>query len=146
MVLVILVIVAGFLRETLFVRIEWYEMVRAEGAIPPEHSWLFGFLENLSYTQLKICRYAFTLFFILVFYALCLMMVKWFFPALSKRIVHFVFIGVFSAAVLVFSLGFITGQQAGFYSLARYMAGVIETPLVVILLVPILGAAKKLDQ
>lgn len=146
-VLVGLVILLGYLRDVLFVRITWYEKVQTEGAFPPAPHWLFQFLANLSYRQLIITRYIFTAVFIGFFYGTSWLMVKWFFYSRENvRIVLLVFAAVAGVAIITTGLGWLTGHTHGFYAITRYTIGIIETPVVVMVLFPLFWASRKFHQ
>lgn len=146
-VLAALVVLMGFLRETIFVRIEWYEKVVLEQADPPSRHWLLGFLEHFSYRQLEISRYVFTLVFILVFYVLSRIMILWFFPSVANiKLTNLVFIAILFLATLFMLAGYITGYRAAWYSIARYTLNLIETPLILFLLFPLFWVGRKIHQ
>lgn len=138
LVFVLLVIIAGFLRETLFVRIHWHEMVFTENAYPPEPHWLFSFLKSMDLHQLLVTRYVATMFFIVAFWLLSLLMLKLFFPGQKMKLIHLIFICVFVAGFFLFSLGYILPWKRSLYEIARWDIGLIETPLIIILLFPVL--------
>jgi hypothetical protein len=137
-VFVLLVIIAGYLRETFFVRVQWYEIVVQGNATPPQPYWLFSFLEKMSLQQLIVTRYIATLLFIAVFWGLSLLMIRLFFSAKGFKTVHVVFIIVFGAGILFFLVGYILPWKKSLYEMARWDIGLIETPLIIILLFPFL--------
>jgi len=142
-----LVVLMGFLRETLFVRIEWYEKVVLDQAEPPSRHWLFGFLEHLSYRQLEISRYVFTLVFVLIFYMLSRFMIRWFFPSGTNiRLTNLVFISILFLTALFTLAGYITGYRIAWYNVARYTMNLIETPLILFVLFPLFWVARKMRQ
>jgi hypothetical protein len=147
LVLIGLVVLMGFLRETLFVRIEWYEKVVLDKADPPPPHWLFGFLEHFSYRQLEISRYVFTLVFVSVFYLLSRLMIRWFFPSSTNiKLVNLIFIGVLFLAGIFTLAGYVTGYKMAWYNIARYALNLIETPLILFLLFPLFWTARKMPQ
>ncbi len=142
-----LVILIGFLRETYFVRIKWNEAVIEGTAYKQAAFWLFTFLENLSLNQLTIAKYIGTIFFVLAFWGLSLLMIKLFFTNQNYyRLIHFVFILVLSFGLLVYAIGFLFAKNQEFYSFSRWIIGFIETPLSIAILFPVLWITRNKTQ
>ncbi|HLP10781.1 MAG TPA: hypothetical protein VK177_02555 [Flavobacteriales bacterium] len=137
-VFALLVIFTGYLRETFFVRVQWYEIVARGNATPPESYWLFSFLEKMSLDQLITTRYVATIFFIGVFWGLSMLMIKFFFMGNGFKTVNIIFLVVFGAGFFFYCLGYFLPWKKSFYELARWDIGLIETPLIIILLFPLL--------
>ena len=144
-ILIGLVVLMGFLRETLFVRIEWYEKVVLDQAEPPSRQWLFGFLEHFSYRQLEISRYVFALVFVFVFYVLSRIMIRWFFPSVTNiKITNLIFISTLFLTTVFTLAGYVTGYKMAWYNIARYTLNLIETPLVLFVLFPLFWVGRKM--
>ncbi|HYG52237.1 MAG TPA: hypothetical protein VD905_15105 [Flavobacteriales bacterium] len=132
------VVVAGYLRETLFVHIAWHEAALTDKYFSPEPHWLFPFLKNMDIRQLLITRYVATVFFVIVFWALSMLMIKFFFPNQSMKAIHFIFACVFTAGFFLFLMGYVLPWPKSLYEMARWTIGLIETPLIIVLLFPFL--------
>lgn len=142
-----LVVLFGYLRDTLFVRIAWHEKVITRGAFPPEPHMFFNFLFDFSLGQLVWARYVFTGVFTTIFFGLSWIMIKWLFNHPNNfRILYLVYAGVIGLALLVFGFGWLTAQQPAVYPLLRYTTGILETPLIVILLFPLLWGTQKFNS
>lgn len=142
--LVLLIVLAGFLRETYFVRISWCQAVVSGKAIAPESHWLFSFLESFNLTQLTVAKFAGTCFFVLVFWMLSLLMVKLFFDEKRNyKLVHLLFAIPFAIACFIYTIGLLPLGIIHFYQVSRWIIGVIETPLVIMLLFPVLWVRSK---
>lgn len=146
-IFVFFIVVAGFIRETLFVRITWYYAVATGAADPPPGNWLFSFLQSCSAEQLMNLKYIFTLVFMLVFMGLSLLLVKWFFHQPSNyKLVFYVFAGLFIVAAFLFLCGYVFPAREQWYAFSRWTMGVIETPLCIILLYPVFWLKRQSDQ
>jgi hypothetical protein len=141
---ILLVVFTGFIRETYFVRIAWCEAVVSGQATAPQSHWLFYFLESFSSGQLSTAKYIGTLFFILVFWLLGLLMIRWFFKSSANfKLVHFAFLIPFCTGTLIFTLGLLFPGQKSFYDISRWIIGLIETPLIIMILFPAMWVKEK---
>lgn len=137
------VILAGYLRETFFVRVKWCEAV-LDGASRPGSFWLYSFLDTLNYDALQVTKYIATCIFIALFFCLSVLMVKLFFTnAYNYKIVQTVFATVFACGILAYALGYIIPYREECYELSRWIIGVIETPLIIAILFPLFWVLKK---
>lgn len=140
-----LVVLTGFFRETFFVRIAWCEAVVTGQATAPKSHWLFSFLESLSMNQLQVAKYSGTIFFIIAFWLIALLMVRWFFTVRSNFILtHFIFIIPFCLGTLIYACGLFLPGEKYFYEISRWMIGLIETPLIIMLLFPLYWVKAKM--
>ncbi len=137
LIFVVLAVLVGFIRETFFVRIGWNEFRLTDNTFAPESFPLLGFLDSLNAKQLLYSRYLGTFFFTVIFWLLTILMVKWFFPDKSNyRIAHLVFFCVFVLSAILHLISMPLGLHLSVFPIARWMMHCLETPLILLLLLP----------
>ena len=134
--LVILFILAGFFRE--FVFVNWNEQIRVtyyhspDPNVAPSMQWLSG----LSYSALYWLKWPLTLCFSLVFAGLAVLIIKLLFSNRSYNLITlYAYAAIFTASFLFFGFGWLIGFRESSYEIARFLAGIIETPAMLIILI-----------
>jgi hypothetical protein len=134
--LVLLFVATGFFRE--FVFLNWNEQMRVsyyhspESYVSPSMQWLGSF----SYGTLYWLKWPLTLFFSVLFAAYSLVIVHVLFRDKKyNRIVLWAYASVFATSLLFFAGGWAFGVREFTYDIARFLAGIIETPAMLIILV-----------
>lgn len=136
---ILLVVTAGYLRETFFVRIKWYEAVQSGIAYPPESFPLFSFLETLTLSQLFTAKIIGTIAASILFWLLAVLMIKWFFNKSQEyKLIHLIYLTLFLLGIFVYAIGKYIFHANGFYEFSRFLFGFIETPLGILILFPVL--------
>jgi hypothetical protein len=138
--LVALYIVLGFFREFIFMNIN--EQIRVtydtvylhrptESYVAPSMSWLSGF----GYPTLYYSKWALTFITTLLFALLASVTIKNAFE--DKGLVKITWIAygaVFLAGLLFYLGGSLTGNRESTYDIARFLAGLTETPALLVIL------------
>lgn len=143
--LVLLFILTGFYRE--FVFLNWNEQMRVtyyhspDPHVAPAMQWLGSF----SYEALYWLKWPLTLFFSLIFAGYTILAVHLAFRDKKyNRIALFSYAAVFLASFLFFGIGWMLGVRDGTYQIARFLAGLIETPAMLIILMASFMIHRKL--
>lgn len=133
----IVYVAIGFFREFVFLNVNEQSRVTYYHADDSQVAPSMRFLEHLSYTTLYYAKYPLTLFFSAIFALLACLVVRLLFG--ERKYVRFtllIYAGVFLLSLLFFAIGKLTGQPESFYEIARFIAGLVETPALLIVLVP----------
>lgn len=104
-----------------------------------------GFLKNCDLQTLYILKWLFTFIYAIVFWLLCLLLVKWFYTsAVNYKLTHFVYLALFALSFAAYSLGYLISELQDYaYSFSRYLLGAAQSPLVAMLLIPVFMAKKS---
>lgn len=134
--LIAVFICVGFFRE--FVFVNWNEQIRVtyynspDPHVHPMMQWMSGF----SYSSLYWLKWPLTMFFVILFAALSLLIMQFLFRDRTyNRITLYAYAGIFFLSFLFFGLGWLLGLREAAYPIARFMVGMIETPLLLIILI-----------
>lgn len=143
--LLVLFVCAGFFRE--FVFVNWNEQIRVtyyhspDPHVHPTMQWLAGF----SYEQLYWLKWPMTLLFSALFAGLATGIVHFlFFSKSYNRITLYCYGAVFLFSFLFFGLGWLWGFRDIAYPVARFLAGLIETPAMLVVLIAAFLLHRKL--
>lgn len=135
-VLAILFILTGFFREFVFLNVN--EQMRVtyynspDPHVAPSMQWLGAF----SYTTLYYMKWILTLGFTVIFALFAAFIVQTIFR--DKRLVRISLVAyfvVFFTSFLFFLSGALSGNPETTYAIARFLAGIIESPAMLIILV-----------
>lgn len=133
--IVVLFICTGFFRE--FVFLNWNEQMRVtyyhspDPHVAPSMQWLGSF----SYATLYWIKWPLTLLFSVVFGLYTLLAVHLSFANRQyTRITLLTYAALFVASFLFFAFGWMFGARDACYEIARFLAGLIETPAILIVL------------
>lgn len=133
--LIVLFVGTGFFRE--FVFLNWNEQIRVtyyhspDPHVHPIMQWLGGF----SYEALYWLKWPITLFFSVAFAGLSILIVHRLFNNRTyNRITLYAYAALFMLAFLFFGFGWLLGFGNATYPIARFLAGIIETPTMLIIL------------
>jgi hypothetical protein len=134
--LIAVFICLGFFRE--FVFVNWNEQIRVsyynspDPHVHPMMQWLSGF----SYEALYWLKWPMTLFFSVLFAGLSWCIIHLLFGNKAyNRITLYAYIALFVASFLFFGIGWLFGVPDAAYPIARTLAGMIETPLLLLILI-----------
>lgn len=133
--MVVLFICTGFFRE--FVFVNWNEQIRVtyyhspDPHVAPVMQWLSSF----SYEALYWLKWPLTLFFSALFAVYAFIIVQLLFGDKNySRIVLLSYAAVFTASLLFYAAGRLLNLGEATYEVARFLAGIIETPAMLIIL------------
>lgn len=133
--LAILFILTGFFREFVFLNVNEQMRVTYYNSPDPHVAPSMQWLESFSYTTLYYMKWFLTLVFTIVFALLGSFIVNTIFR--DKKLVRLSLIAyasVFFASFLFFLVGAISGNTEATYAIARFLAGIIESPAMLIIL------------
>ena len=137
--LVLAYLVTGFFREYLFVHLNeqrrviynlFYRHLLPDSPMPQPH-WMWRF----DYFELTRAKWMLTLLFTLVFAGLAAFTVRIAFGNKNYvRMTLLVYAGVFVAGWVVYLIGSVSGKSEELYDVARFLAGLVETPAMLAIL------------
>lgn len=134
--IVVLFIVTGFFREFLFMNIN--EQMRVSYYTSPDShlssslSWLTAF----DYDTLYYLKWPLTMVFAAIFGAFSALAVYVVYA--NKKLVKITWLAysiVFGMSLAFFGIGLLTGSRETTYAIARFLAGIIETPAMLVILI-----------
>ncbi len=134
--LVLLFILTGFFREFVFLNVNEQMRVTYYNApdtfVAPSMQWL----ESLSYTSLYYFKWILTAVFILIFAGMAAVIVQLIFQdkKLIRIAVH-TYLLIFSTSFLFYLIGALFSNTETTYAIARFLAGLAESPALLIILV-----------
>lgn len=145
LLLVLFYIITGFFREFIFLNINEQSRVTyyhdTDSHVAPALQWLSG----LSYATLYYSKWILTLVFTVFFAFLASVIIRlWFNDKKLVRISWIVYAITFAAGLLFYAAGFLTGDVASTYDIARFLAGLTETPAMLIILLASFMAMKRI--
>lgn len=133
--LAILFIITGFFREFVFLNVNEQMRVTYYNSPDPHVAPILQWLGSFSYTTLYYLKWLLTLAFTMVFALLAALIVHILFR--DKKLVRLSLIAysaVFFASFLFFLSGVIFNNGETTYAIARFLAGIIESPAMLIIL------------
>ncbi|MBN4051358.1 hypothetical protein JYU16_00930 [bacterium AH-315-M05] len=136
-ILAILIIAMGFLREFLFVNINYhlqflyYHMERSYMAES------LNFLRSFTYDELYKIKWILTILFTLVYLFFTCLVIKLLFHG-KKCVLRtiYIFAAIIFISFIFYTSGYLINQDAIGYRLARICMGVVQSPLPLIILIP----------
>lgn len=144
--LVVLLIVLGFLREFIFVNtnsVLYSKYYNEDYKIHP----FFNFYKSFSYSAIYAGKWILTAFFIIAYFALqyffCKQLLK---DNITQKwlLLFYVFLVILSA--LTFGIGWIAGSMNQGYTFSRIFLGILQSPLPVMFVLPVHYFSKKLNK
>lgn len=145
--LILFYISAGFFREFIFLNINEQSRVTyyhdTDSHVAPSMQWL----SQLSYATLYYSKWVLTLLFTAFFAFLASVIIRlWFNDKKLIRISWIVYAIIFATGLLFYAAGYLTGDVANTYDIARFLAGLTETPAMLIILLASFMAMKRIGQ
>jgi hypothetical protein len=143
-VIVIYLILIGFFREHVFVNVNYQSSKlfyhdSFDYSLPSDMKWL----ENFSYKQLYYFKFPLTFVFTLLYFLPAYLTVKRFFPGKKHpQLTLLVYAFLFILALFVFGIGLLFGGYEKCYSVSRYLMGFVQSPLLMMILVPVFMITK----
>jgi hypothetical protein len=133
--IILLFVLAGFFREYVF--LNWNEQMRVtyynspDPHVSPAMQWLSAF----DYSTLYYLKWPLTFLFSVLFAGLSVTAVHvTFHNKIYNRITWLTYAGVFAAAFLLFAIGWLLNEREATYTISRFLAGLIETPVLLAVL------------
>lgn len=128
------IVMLGFLREYLFVNINWIYLTLTNGrmnAARPE----FQFLIHWSPTEINILKLGLTFLFSVLFFWVTYLIIKCYYQNKKyNQIVVFTYAGILLIALLLFAVGKLTGYHERLYGPIRTLMGMVQSfmPLMIL--------------
>lgn len=142
--LIALYIATGFFREFVFLNINEQSRVtfyhQTDSHVASSMQWLSG----LSYSTLYYAKWPLTLLFTAYFAFIAAAIVKkWFADKNLVKITLLAYAITFSAGLVFYLAGSLTGYRESTYEIARFLAGLTETPALLVMLLASFMALRK---
>ncbi|MEZ4720821.1 MAG: hypothetical protein R2813_02970 [Flavobacteriales bacterium] len=131
-----IVVITGFIREFTFVNINEQLAYLYYDHDVSGMSQILGFLDGLSYNQLYWFKWILTPAFAAVFWLETMHCLKQLFGDYSFKEVSFLFIVLFSAAIILFGSLWILDSAANGYTQALFIMHLAQSPFPLMLLIP----------
>lgn len=128
------IVLLGFLREYVFININWIYLTLTNGRMNAARDE-FMFLVDWSPAEIVILKWTLTLVFSLLFFLITLLTVKIYFANRTfNQIVLFLFAALFSIAGLLFIIDELAGQNNVLYGPIRTIMGLVQSfiPLMIL--------------
>ena len=136
--IVVLFLLLGFLRDFLFVNINYQASIAYYNA-PNEHYMptSLNFIETWSYKKLYYTKWLLTLVFAVVYSTITFGSIKYFFKQKSYNKIT---LGIYLLLVVIafssYLFGLFFNEYIKGYSIARQIMGLVQSPLVLMILLP----------
>lgn len=143
-VLALTAVLLGYLRDSIFKTIN--ALLRAwdldQDFFLPNY---LTFLENFEYNTLTNLKWALTLVFSILYLFLSIFAIKWLFNSKKHvKITIFTYLAIICLSALFISIGLAWDTTSDkMYEFARYLMGMAQSPLVLMLLIPAFKLAEK---
>lgn len=135
---IILLIALGFFREYVFEGINAYRYQLYYQYENPTISSGLQFFTKFGYVELYYLKFGLTAIVAMLFYGVTAYVLTILFPkAKAYRTTFIVFLLVFAASFIIYVLGLVTGKVTFFYLMARKLSEVVQSPLALMILLPI---------
>jgi hypothetical protein len=143
-VLITLILFFGFLRETVFKNLN--ALLQAWDAdIDYKMPFFLSFTENLDYPDVVKLKWLFTYVFSIIFLALSLLAIRLLFN--DRRFIKITIISwtcILLLSAIFICTGLIFNDTDGkMYEFARYFAGIAQSPLILMILIPVFKLIEK---
>lgn len=128
------IILLGFLREYLFVNINWIYLTLANGRMNAARSE-FQFLMEWSTTEIVVLKWILTGLFSILFFLLTYIIVRVYFENQSfNKIVIAVYVGLIALSAVLFIFGKLAGLYETIYGAIRTLMGMVQSfmPLMIL--------------
>ncbi|MGL5888383.1 MAG: hypothetical protein ACRC3B_00780 [Bacteroidia bacterium] len=133
--LVLTYIGLGFFREFIFLNVNEQMRVTYYHATDSHLSPALSFLNSFSYAQLYYSKWPLTLLFAVLFCLLAVLVIRIGFNTKAyTKLILIAYSGVFLLGALLFFAGSLLGNNAAVYDLSRFLAGLVESPLLLLML------------
>lgn len=133
--LIVTYIALGFFREYIFLNVNEQMRVVYYGSTDSHVSPLLSWLSNFSYAQLYYGKWPLTLFFTLLFALLAVFVVRMAFQTnIYTRSIVWAYASVFSLGLLFYFIGYLTNNTENVYPIARFLAGLVESPVLLLMI------------
>ncbi|CAN5120990.1 hypothetical protein BH09BAC5_BH09BAC5_08010 [soil metagenome] len=141
----ILYIVCGFFREFIFLNINEQSRIAyyhdADSHLAASMKWLEGF----SYNTLYYSKWPLTLLFTILFTFIASRIIKlWFADKMLVKITWMAYGITFATGLLFYLAGSLSGHRETTYDIARFLAGLTETPAMLVMLLASFMALRRL--
>lgn len=135
LVLLSFIIVLGFLRDFLFVHLNYQLAFLYNNNHTYFNQTSQDLFQGLSYLQLYYGKYLLTFVFSLLYY-LCALSIHWLlFKKYFFKQISVIYTGLTLLAFGILTLGYCLSKSTEFYPLSRYIMGFVQSPILICILV-----------
>lgn len=139
-----LIVLSGFVRDSIFRNINWQiNHYSTDNPVLVRSSFFSQLLLRFDESELYISKWVLTIFFSLLFlfYSVVGIRLVYHTPKYSKT-VFILFLGILILSGISFGLGQLIGYPAKGYMYARIFMGTIQSPFILLLLIPAIKLSK----
>lgn len=145
--IVVLFVLTGFFREFVFVNLNELMRVAYYNSPDPQISPSMQWLSTCSYSTLYYLKWPLTLIFSAIFAGFSVLVVHFAFGERKyRRITWITYASIFTLSLLFFGIGWLTGAREATYTISRFLAGIIETPAMLAILMAVFLLHRKSDN
>lgn len=142
--LILIITFFGYYRDFVFVSINAYLKALEYDVDAPLPS-ILSFMKNPDYSEVSALKWVLTLLFTLIYLGISLLGLKLIF---NNRNYYYITIGLYVAITVVAGtfmvIGFVIKSAApSLYEFSRYMMGIAQSPLILMILIPAFKLSKK---
>ncbi len=141
---ILAVVMLGFLRDFIFVNIN-YQLQHLY--YQTEHTYahsFFAFLSDYSYQQLYYGKFALTALFTLLYLVLTSLSIQLIYRKRQwLKWILYLFGAMVTVAAIFYGLGYAFGNPTRGYKLARVFMGIVQSPIPLMVLIPAFSLIKK---
>lgn len=128
-------IALGFFREFIFLNVNEQMRVTYYHATDSHLSPVLNVLTSFSYAQLYYSKWPLTLLFAALFCLLAVVVIRTaFHTKVYTKLILLAYSSVFILGALLFFAGTLLGNSTAVYDLSRFLAGLVESPLLLLML------------
>lgn len=136
----------GYLREFIFLNLNHHIKTIEYNQKIEKYPWPIDFFTELDLNSAQTYKWFFTIFFTLVFLGLTLLIIQLFFRNSSYLKFVLIFFGIFFlASFIIYSGGLLLGEKEMGYIVSRRIMGYVQSPVILMLLFPILYLYERID-
>ena len=140
-------IILGFVRERTFITINnRLKDIRKSSDYTEFETWLL-FLKELDPQTLYMLKWILTPGFAIVFMLLTITVSKVYFESNKYNyLVSFVFLSIFVVAISGYGIGYLIGAENKAYTFSRFFMGLIQSPFILVFIIPAFSLLEKQKQ
>ncbi len=140
----ILIIISGFVRDSIFRNINWQiNHYSTDNPVLVRSSFFKQLLLQFDAGELYILKWILTIFFSAVFLTYTVFGIRLVYrTAKYTKTIFMLFVGILTLSAISFGLGQLVGNTAKGYEYARIFMGAIQSPFILLILIPAIKLSK----
>ena len=141
--IVLLLLLTGFIRDFTFKSINALLKAR-DNEIPYHLHASLSFMEKYEYATLVDIKWVLTLLFTGIYLLIALLAIKLFFQnRMYMWVLTVAYIGITLLSGILMAAGYFFGITGKMYEFARYLMGIAQSPVILMILIPLLKLREK---